>query len=171
MLSETPWLINPKVAFESCSAMFKQWHTETYCEKNNEILDICCFIQHCARSPRGPDFNWHTVQCFPWWKKRIKHYTLTLHGNYRKSIYCSCAGFLVVAEKSIEKKQGCLAGFRSEVPLSHLQTPSETQNDIETNHNRVFFSPTRTVHMPFMVWQWLEHIQSLTGLLPFRLWC
>lgn len=51
----------------------------------------------------------------------------------------SCAGFLVVAEKSIKKKQGCLAGFRSEVPLSHLQSPSETQNDIETNHNRGFF--------------------------------
>lgn len=97
----------------------------------------------------------------------------TIHWPYMATTgsLSSCAGFLVVAEKSIEKKQGCLAGFRSEVPLSRLQTPSETQNDIETNHNRVFFSPTRTVHMPFTVWQWLEHIQSLTGLLPFRLWC
>lgn len=69
----------------------------------------------------------------------------------------SRAEFLVVAEKSIEKRGGCLAGFKYEVPLSHLQTPSETQNDIETNHNRVscFFSPIHTVRVPFTSWQWL----------------
>lgn len=50
-----------------------------------------------------------------------------------------CAEFLVVAEKSIEIKGGCLAGFKYEVPLSHHRTPSDTQNDIETNHNGVFF--------------------------------
>lgn len=32
--------------------------------------------------------------------------------------------------------------FQYEVPLSRLRTPSETQNDIETNHNSFFFFST-----------------------------
>lgn len=66
----------------------------------------------------------------------------------------------MVAEKSIEKKGGCLAGFKYEVPLSHLQTPSETQNDIETNHNRVFFTNSYSSHAVYVLAAALAYSES-----------